>query len=192
MPAIRRVLRNPKTDERVMSLAVAGVGVFKDAASFDQVAAAFRSTSDELVRVAAYALARLGDDRSKRLLRDALMDPSYARARAIVARVIGVPGHVEAIPLLRAVAQLPPFTDPPDAVARYDLAVSFARIGTDESRREALAVYASIPDFLRIMLQNELSLLFRSQMGKSRDAAEIASIDEELWQLVRAPRVQER
>jgi len=177
LPIVRKILRDPRADAGLKESAIVGVGVFKDAASFDEVLKAFQS--GKFMRQAPLALAALRDERGLRALREALKDPAL---RFAVVDAVGFYGHAEAVDPLMELMNDPRITK--YGSMRADLVLSLGRIGTSRSRRLAMDLYRDTQDeSLRRGLSLDLFGVFVGQRRQSRDEAEIRDINEQLERL---------
>ncbi|MCU0241466.1 MAG: hypothetical protein MUF51_03480 [Vicinamibacteria bacterium] len=177
IPIIRKILRDPRADVGMKESAIAGVGVFKDMESLDEVLEAFQS--GRFIGQAPLALAALRDERGLRALREALKDP---KLRFAVVDAVGFYGHVEAVELLKELMDDPRIAK--YGFMRMELVLSLGRIGTPRSRRLAFELYDSTKDEkLRRGLSLDLFGVFLKQRRQSRDEAEIRDINEYMSKL---------
>lgn len=178
VPVARAILRSRKANVWLRSQALYVVGDFSVESAFETAMKAFSDAAAAFqVRSAAvYALGRLARPEGRQALLHALATEERHPLQAEMIIAVGVPGHTQAVPVLRALADTPSLQT--IWSQRVRVVTSLIRIGTSESRRAAMEVVLSTVDELQRADLSERARreLFVHRSGL-RDPAEIAEVD---------------
>jgi HEAT repeat protein len=182
LPIARKILANSEATTLIRGRAMWVVARLKDTTSMDKLLEAFRSKDDWLKTPAISALREMGDERGLKVLREALLDPAYARFQPSLIRAMGVEGHEAGIDLLLSLLKSAPSGKLDYLGAK--VSVSLARIGMPRSRAAAMATLDGIRDNgFRLSAQSDVERALWSQRRRASSSEEKAEIEDLLLRL---------
>lgn len=180
LPAIRRSLVDESELMPVRRQAAAFAGYFGDVDSLDAILELLGSNDYGTMVSSVSALGGIDDERARRTLRDALVDESFELLRPSVIRSLGRQRDARAMGVLQSLAGDTKLLSTPGSGNRLrsELALAFARIGTEAAHAQAVEMVEGMTDpALERVAIRDVGREIRRQMDETEDDGRALTMD---------------